>query len=54
MVFFLEITNIWQKCQVFWFADFFHEIFVIDLQDANKKTKFFSKLAAKNRFIYDK
>jgi hypothetical protein len=29
MVFFLEITNIWQKSQDFWLADFFLEIFKI-------------------------
>ncbi len=29
MVFFLEIANIWQKSQDFWFADFFLEIFKI-------------------------
>jgi hypothetical protein len=28
MVFFLEITNIWQKSQDFWFVDFYLEIFV--------------------------
>jgi hypothetical protein len=28
MVFFLEITNIWQKFRDFWFADFFPEIFL--------------------------
>jgi hypothetical protein len=27
MVFFLEITNIWEKSLDFWFADFFLEIF---------------------------
>jgi hypothetical protein len=27
MVFFLEITNIWQKFRDFWFADFFLDIF---------------------------
>jgi hypothetical protein len=29
MVFFLEITNVWQKSQDFWFTDFFLEIFKI-------------------------
>jgi hypothetical protein len=29
MVFFAEITNIWQKSRDFWFADFFIEIFNI-------------------------
>ncbi len=29
MVFFLEITNIWQKSRDFWFAGFFLEIFKI-------------------------
>jgi hypothetical protein len=31
MVFLLEITNIWQKSQDFWFADFFLEIFKIQM-----------------------
>jgi hypothetical protein len=31
MVFFLEITNVWQKYQDFWFTDFFLEIFKIHI-----------------------
>jgi hypothetical protein len=31
MVFFLEITNVWQKSQDFWFTDFILEIFKIHI-----------------------